>query len=260
MNWTALCFSLMASLMVVLVAAAAAFVFYLRDSALKRWMPRLITLAVGVLLGDAFLHLLPDALSRTDDPGTVFLWTLLGIVFFYIIEQFLHWRHDHAIDFDSSNADTPQTYAKMNLLGDGVHNFVDGILIAGSFLADPVLGLATTVAIILHEIPQELSDIAVLLHGGYTKKRAVILNIYCALACVAGTLFTLVADHFLTLSLSALMAVTAGGFIYIATSDLIPLLRLKEAHLSIPTQIAGIFAGILSMQAILWVEMITRQS
>jgi zinc and cadmium transporter len=258
MNWTVFVYTLGASMLVVVVALASVFVLYVRDVTLKKWMPRMIALAVGVLLGDAFLHLLPDAMSRTENHGSVFLWTLLGITGFYSIEQFLHWRHDHAVEFSSSPSKSPQTYAQMNLLGDGVHNFVDGILIAGSFLADPLLGAATTLAIVLHEIPQELSDIAVLIHGGYSKKKAVRLNVYCAFACVAGAMGTLLVSHVMSMSLSALLAFTAGGFIYIATSDLIPLLRIAEARLSMPVQILATFVGVLSMQAILWVEMLTR--
>ncbi|MBC54505.1 MAG: ZIP family metal transporter [Gammaproteobacteria bacterium] len=249
--------TLSAASLVSAVALCSAFVLYLKDTTLTRWMPRLIALAVGVLLGDVFLHLLPDALERAPDAGSVFLWTLVGIVLFYFIEQTLHWRHDHAITSDKI-AQAPKSYANMNLLGDGAHNFVDGILIAGSFLADPMLGLATTVAIVIHEIPQEISDIAVLIHGGYEKKRAVLANFLCACACLAGAGLTLLVAQFMTISLSALLALTAGGFIYIATSDLIPLLRNIELRLPLRVQAMATIAGIASMQSILWLEMLVK--
>jgi zinc and cadmium transporter len=255
MDWQIILMTLAAALLVSLVALCSAFVLYLKDATLTRWMPRLIALAVGVLLGDVFLHLLPDALERTTDTGSVFLWTLTGIIVFYFIEQSLHWRHDHAV-LPGDIAQKPQSYANMNLLGDGAHNFVDGILIAGSFLADPMLGVATTFAIIIHEIPQEISDIAVLIHGGYEKRRAVLLNFFCSCACLAGAGLTLMIAQFMTISLHALLALTAGGFIYIATSDLIPLLRNIETRLPLRVQALATIAGIACMQSILWVEML----
>lgn len=255
MDWQTILMALAASLVVSLVALCSAFVLYIKDSTLKRWMPGLIALAVGVLLGDAFLHLLPDALERTTDTSSVFLWTLAGIIIFYFIEQSLHWRHDHAV-LPEDMENKPKSYANMNLLGDGAHNFVDGILIAGSFLADPMLGVATTIAIVIHEIPQEISDIAVLVHGGYEKKHAVLLNFICACACIVGAALTLLVAHFMTISLHALLALTAGGFIYIATSDLIPLLRNVEARLPLRVQALATTTGIACMQGILWIEAI----
>lgn len=249
--------ALAASLVVVMVAACSAFVLYIKDSTLKAWIPRLIAVAVGVLLGDAFLHLLPDALEISDSASSVFLWTLTGILCFYAIEQFLHWRHDHSIELPAADARKHATFTRMNLLGDGIHNFVDGVLIAGSFLVDPMLGVATTFAIVMHEIPQEISDIAVLIHGGFGKKQAVIANVLCATTCIAGAMLTLLVAQIITLSLSALLAITAGGFIYIATTDLIPLLRQPNMKLTLPIQVTATAAGVISMQAILWLEAIT---
>ena len=256
MDWFTVFATLAASLVVVLVAACSAFVLYIRDSVLKKWMPGLIAVAVGVLLGDAFLHLLPDALKTSESARSVSLWTLVGILCFYIIEQFLHWRHDHSIEMPAAGACKPATFARMNLLGDGIHNFVDGILIAGSFLVDPMLGVATTFAIVMHEIPQEISDIAVLIHGGYEKKQAVILNVLCASACIAGAMLTLLVAQVITLNLSALLAITAGGFIYIATTDLIPLLRQPSMKLALPIQVTATAIGVISMQTIVWLEAI----
>ena len=252
MEWQTVFMTLAAATTVSLVALCSAFVLFIKESTLTRWMPRLIALAVGVLLGDVFLHLLPDALDNSDDAANVFLWTLAGIILFYFIEQSLHWRHDHALP--SEQTVETKSYAKMSLLGDGAHNFVDGILIAGSFLADPVVGIATTLAIVIHEIPQEISDIAVLIHGGIEKKRAVLLNFMCAGACLLGAGGTLLVAHFMTISLPALLALTAGGFIYVATSDLIPLLRSAEIRLPMHVQVIATVIGIACMQSILWVE------
>lgn len=249
--------TLAGALVVVLVAMLSIFVFYIPDKALARWMPRLIAVAVGVLLGDAFLHLLPDALDSGASASMVFMATLGGILCFYLIETLLHWKHDHSVVSKGLQESTPAAFARMNLLGDGIHNFVDGILIAGSFLTDPMLGVATTIAIVAHEIPQEISDIAILLHGGYSKRRAVFLNMLCATACVAGAIATLLLSQLMELSLGALLAFTAGGFIYIATTDLMPLLRQAGAKLSLPVHVFATVIGVLSMQSILWLEALT---
>ena len=248
---------LASSFLVAIVSLFCAAFLFVSDERLKVWMPRLIAVAVGVLLGDAFLHLLPDAQELAmATSSSVGFPVLLGIVSFFFIETILQWHHDHNLQNLSKTASKPASFATMNLLGDGIHNFVDGVLIASSFLVDPSLGFATTVAIILHEIPQEISDIAILIQGGYSKKRAVMLNFLCATACMAGAIITLVVSQLIELGLSAMLAFTAGGFIYIATCDLVPLLRTKELKISLPSQFTATMVGIFSMQSILWFESI----
>ena len=249
---------LLASVAVVLVSLIGSFVFCLNQGQLNRYMPTLIAVAVGVLLGDAFLHLIPDAIAMTPTSGSsVAPWVLVGILSFAFIERYLQWRHDHAPIVVKEEEEQIETFANMNLVGDSAHNFVDGILIASSFIADPTLGLATTFAIILHEIPQEISDIAILIQGGYSKQKAVLLNFLCATTCIPGALITVYFAQIMELNLSAMLAFTAGGFIYIATSDLMPLLRSDECSASILTQFTSTMVGIASMQAILWWESIS---
>lgn len=256
LTWLVLGSALAGGIAVVLVAGATVLFLKLEEATLQRWMPRLIALAVGVLLGDAFLHLLPDALERSDDAGSVFLWTLLGILVFYAIEQGLFWRHQHDPDTTLADTSAPAPFSRMNLLGDGIHNFTDGVLIAGSFLTDLKLGVATTVAILIHEIPQEIGDIAVLMRGGYSPRRAVTLNLLCATTCILGVLVTLAFSCVVDVNLPALLALTAGGFIYIATTDLIPLLRQHDMRLPMATQLLATAAGVTAMQGILWLEAI----
>jgi len=246
--------ALAAACAVVLVAATTVVFLFVREATLRRWMPRMVALAVGVLLGDAFLHLLPDALARSNDPAEVFFWTLAGILTFYLIEQCLHWRHEHEPIPAAPSGKAPETFSRMNLLGDGIHNFADGVLIAGSFLTDVKLGLATTLAIIIHEVPQEVGDIAVLVRGGYSRGRAVFVNLLCACACVLGVIATFAFSRWLDLNLPALLALTAGAFIYIATTDLIPLLRKEDMKLPVPAQVLATAAGVTAMQSILWLE------
>lgn len=260
MSFYTVLFTLLGSLLVVFVAMGASAVLLVNDEKLQVWMPRLVAVAVGVLLGDAFLHLLPDALEATQSSSAVFMWALAGLLCFYLIEQVLQWRHDHSLELTpvAGGADKPASYAHMNLLGDGIHNFVDGVLIAGSFLVDTTLGVATTIAIVVHEIPQEISDIAVLINGGYSKKRAVFLNVLCATACTVGAVLTLLLAQVMELGLGAILAFTAGGFIYIATTDLIPLLRSSGMKLDLSTQVVATVVGVVSMQSILWLETFTH--
>jgi len=246
---------LAATALVVLVAACSGVVLVMSQDTLRIWIPRLVSVAIGVLLGDAFLHLLPDAVARADDVAGVFWWALAGMLVFYGIEQCLFWRHTHEA-LSAADAPRPRTFTSMNLLGDGIHNFVDGVLIAGSFLADPLLGVGVTAAIVAHEIPQELSDVAVLIHGGIGPRRAVVLNVACAATCPLGALATLAASQVADLRLSTLLAFTAGGFIYIAATDLIPLLRERGSTLPLATQLSATTIGVASMQAVLWLEKI----
>ncbi len=248
---------LASSLLVAVISLLCAIFLYVSDEKLKIWMPRLIALAVGVLLGDAFLHLLPDALEVADTTDrTVGLSILVGILTFFFIETVLQWHHDHSPEGNTLAPKKPASFATMNLLGDGIHNFVDGILIASSFLVDPALGLTTTVAIVLHEIPQEISDIAILVQGGYSKKRAVFLNFLCATVCAVGGIATLIISQLMELGLGAMLAFTAGGFIYIAACDLVPLLRSNELKIDFSAKATATMAGVFSMQAILWIESI----
>jgi len=173
-------------------------------------------------LGDAFLHLIPDAAERTGNLQNVCLGVLGGIFLFFCLEKFVRWKHVH-----STSKEELKALAPMNLLGDAVHNFIDGTLIAGSFLVSPVIGLTTTIAIIIHEIPQEIGDTGSLIYGGYAPKKAVWYNFLCSLTCVLGAILTLLLGAWLNLPVVYLMPVAAGGFIYIAACDLIPELHTR---------------------------------
>jgi zinc and cadmium transporter len=203
-----------AGLAVSLVSLSGAFVLWLEPPRLERLVPYLVALAVGVLLGDAFIHLIPDAAARHGQVGEVCLAVLGGVFLFFVLEKLMRWRHSHA------PSGAVQPVAKMNLLGDAVHNFVDGILIAGSFWADPVTGATTTLAIVAHEIPQELGDVGALLYGGYRPGEAIRYNFFCSLTVLAGVIATWLFGQFAEDTLPLLLPVAAGGFIYIAASDL----------------------------------------
>jgi zinc and cadmium transporter len=170
----------------------------------------LVAFAAGALLGSAFLHLLPEAIEAGS---MAFVWVLAGILTFFILERFLHWHHHH-------NKGCVHPFTWLILIGDGIHNLIDGVIIAATWLANPLLGLTTTVAVIAHEIPQEIGDFAILLYGGFSKRKALFWNFASAITAIFGALLMWAFSFYTNISLFT--PFTAGGFIYIATSDLIP--------------------------------------
>jgi zinc and cadmium transporter len=213
----------------------------LKEAFLKRILMALVGFASGSLIGGAFIHLLPESLEETGQ--TVFYYVIVGIVFFFIMEKFLYWRHCH------EEKCSVHTFAYLNLIGDGIHNFIDGMLIAASFILSYDLGTATTLAVIFHEIPQEIGDFGILIYGGFTKRKALAYNFVSALTAVAGALITYYLayiqgiEHFL-------VPFAAGGFIYIAATDLMPELHKKSHATESIIQLFAILAGIGLMSAL----------
>jgi zinc and cadmium transporter len=181
----------------------------------------LASFAAGTLLGTAFFDLLPEAAHEAEETGIdVFLWTLLGIVIFFFIERFIHWFHHHE-DFHS-HSDEKKSTLPLIIISDTVHNFIDGIVIAATFMISIPLGIATTFAVVAHEIPQEIGDFGLMLHKGLSKGRIIAVNILSAAAAFAGALLTYGMGEVLQAYIPIFLALTAGFFIYIASSDLIP--------------------------------------
>lgn len=253
-DWSVGICALGAGLTVSLVSFSGLFVLWLKPERLAAMVPYLVALAVGVLLGDAFIHLIPDAVARHGSVSTVCMSTLAGVFVFFILEKVVRWRHHHDHTAFTATPSDILPLARMNLIGDAVHNFVDGILIAGSFLVDPVLGFTTTVAIVAHEIPQELGDVGALVYGGYAPRQAVLYNFYCSLTVISGVLFTLALGQVAESSLILLLPIAAGGFIYIAASDLIPALHERSTLTSLVGQATTFGLGIGFMQGIVVFE------
>lgn len=199
-----------------------------------------ISLSAGTLMGGAFLHLLPEAAEGLPI-STLFTIVLFSFLLFFFIEKVFHWRHCH-----KGHCDT-HTFGFMNLLGDSVHNFIDGLIIAATFITDIRLGVITTIAVALHEIPQEIGDFGVLLYAGYSKKRALFLNLAVACTAFLGVFVGYLLSGFAENILIYLVPFAAGGFIYISASDLMPEIR-KETNLKKSFMSFGIFTlGILIM-------------
>ncbi len=196
----------------------------IKPAILNKFLLPLVSLSAGTMLGAAFLHLLPESIESLDT-HLVFQLALASFIAFFLLERFLHWRHCH----DEKHL-TRHTIGYMNLIGDGIHNFIDGLLIAASFAAGDSLGIVAVLAIALHEIPQEIGDFGVLLHSGFTRSRALLANIAVSLTAVLGGVVGYFLSHSTEIFASYLVPVAAGGFIYIAGADLIP--ELKEGKTS----------------------------
>ncbi len=200
----------------------------------------MVGLAVGAMLGDAFIHLLPEAFASTRAPLAVSLNCLAGMMIFFMLEKFLLWRHDHAAEH--THPIHPVGY--INLIADGLHNFIDGVLVGASYLVSVPIGLGTTIAVCLHEIPQEIGDFGVLLHAGFTSTRALWLNFLTALLAIAGAVLALLLGARIEHFPIAVLALTAGGFIYIAGSDLVPELHKERQPKQAAVQLVAIGSGI----------------
>jgi zinc and cadmium transporter len=208
--------------LVSLVSLIGVVTLSIKERLLNRLLFCFIGFSAGALIGSAFLHILPEALEKAPSV-TIFSNLILGIVIFFMLERYFYWRHCHEGVCDV------HAFSYLNLVGDGFHNFLDGVLIAVSYLASIKLGIITTVAIILHEIPQELGDFGVLVYGGFSKKKAILCNFLSALTAIFGSLLGYFITDFARGFSIFILPVTAGGFIYIATSDLIPEIHKEKS-------------------------------
>ncbi len=209
----------------------------------KSLLPLLIAVAAGALLGDTFLHLLPHAVEEEGGftPGIAY-GVLAGLLGFFLIEGVLHWHH-HGEDVHEHGPDGIHSFGWMNLLGDGLHNLIDGMLIAGAWLVSPEAGIATTIAVALHEIPQEFGDLGVLIHAGFSPKKAIFFNLLSALTAVLGALFVLATsgDHGIA---QFLVPVAAGGFLYVACADLVPEMRKRSKGKELISTVLALVVGL----------------
>ncbi len=237
-------------LIVSLISLVGVFSLSIKEDLLKKYINFFISLAIGALLGDAFIHIIPEALEGGLNTTLTSSLVIAGILLFFVIEKFIHWHH-HGEDKDESHI---HPVGKLVLFTDGFHNFIDGAIIGASFLISIPVGIATTIAVVLHEIPQEIGDFAVLIHSGYTKKRALWLNFISALAAFLGLAFVFIFGNVIENFVMWVVPIAAGGFIYIAVADLIPELHKTKNIKHSLVQIGIIIAGVLSMVALTLLE------
>ncbi len=234
---------LISTVLISLIAFIGILALALKDKLQEKLLLVLVSLSAGALMGGAFLHLIPESVEKFA-VDKVFIYVLVGFTLFFLIEKILHWRHCHV------KKCPVHTFAYMNLFGETVHNFIDGLIIAASYMVNISLGIATTFAVALHEIPQEIGDFGVLVYGGFSKKRALFLNFLVALTCFLGGIFGYFLSNYMNNSTAFLLPFAAGGFIYIAACDLIPEIR-KETNTKKALAIFGVFIlGILAMFAV----------
>jgi zinc and cadmium transporter len=212
----------------------------LPQDVLKRLLLPLVAFAAGSLLGGAFFHMLPAAFASELDELSVYTLLLAGFATFLALEQFLHWHHCHRA---SAACKQPLTY--LILIGDGLHNFIGGLAVAGTFLIDIRLGIITWLAAAAHEVPQELGDFGVLVHGGWSRRQALLFNVLSALSFLVGGVIAYLASF--RLDVGFLVPFAAGNFIYIGASDLVPEIKAHDDPVTSATHFAAFAAGIVLM-------------
>jgi len=236
--------------LVSLISLVGVFTLALKPELLKKLLFTMVSFAVGGLLGDAFIHLIPESIEQLGSPASACFFVLVGIILFFILEKFILWRHCHI----PTSKEHPHPVVFMNLIGDGVHNMFDGLAIGASYIISLPVGIATTLAVILHEIPQEIGDFGILVHGGLSPWRALFFNLLSALFAVIGAVVALSVGPYVKTALTALLPITAGGFIYMAGSDLIPSLHDQKEFPKAWLQLVFILLGISIMLLLLFLE------
>jgi zinc and cadmium transporter len=225
------------TLVVSLISLIGVFTLALREKYLEKILLTLVALASGALMGGAFIHLLPEAIEKSDGKP-VFIWVLVAFVAFFIIEKVLQWRHCHEEKCEV------HTFGYMTLLGDGVHNFIDGLIIAAAFVESTGLGLVVTAVVILHEVPQEIGDFGTLLYSGFQKRKALLMNFLSAVTAMVGGIIGYFLANASENFINILIPFAAGGFIYIGASDLLPEIRktnkIKESIGTLAMFVLGI--------------------
>jgi len=230
---------LAATIGISLIAFVGALAMVLSEEKIKRILLLLVGFSAGALIGGAFFHLLPEAMESRAEPSSVFMPTLIGFMLFFVLEKIM-WRHCHEKECPI------HAFAYLNLIGDGVHNFIDGLIIAASFIVDVKLGLATTIAVAAHEIPQELGDFGVIVYGGIKPKRALMFNFITALTCVGGGILGFALKGIPSI-VEQLLPFAAGGFLYIAASDLVPELHKEKDRIRTWLSFAAFIIGLVFM-------------
>lgn len=250
MEMNAFTYAILSVIAVSLVSLVGLATLSLKVNRLKKILLYAVSFAAGALFGDVFIHLVPELIEEGSFGVATSFTILSGLIFSLVIEKFVHWRHCHVPTTESH----PHPVAIMNLVGDGVHNFIDGLIIGASYLVSIPVGVATSVAVFLHEIPQEIGDFGVLLHGGFSRGRALFLNFMLALTAIVGVAIPFVLTAYAESLVSFLVPFAIGTFIYIAGSDLIPELHKETGLRNAFFQLLWFIAGIAIMSALLLIE------
>ncbi|MEK6918044.1 MAG: ZIP family metal transporter [Nanoarchaeota archaeon] len=242
-------YTLVSVIVVSLVSLIGIITLSIKSDKLQKLLIYLISFAAGALFADAFLHLLPG-LAKDGLKIKIPIFILTGIVVFFVIEKIVHWQHCHM----PITKNHVHSLAIMNLVGDGFHNFLDGLIIATSYIISVPAGIATTLAVLIHEIPQEMGDFGILIYGGYTKKKALLINFLTALTAIIGAIAGLLLSKYVSGTKELITAIAIGGFIYIAGSDLIPELHKGYSTKKALLQLLFFLIGIALIGSLLFLE------
>ncbi|HAN77495.1 MAG TPA: ZIP family metal transporter [Bacteroidales bacterium] len=236
-------YTIASTLLISALSFSGALFLTLNTQVLKRLVFILVSFAVGALFGNSFFILVPESYSQFENKQLIGLLLIGGLLLMFILEKFIHWRHNHTLNKTHQHA--PMGY--VSLVTDSLHNFTDGILIAAAWLSSPEAGAATTLAVILHEVPQEISDFGVLIQAGFSKKRALLMNFLSACTSVLGAVLTLWIGNSIGNVSTYILPLAAGGFIYLAGSDLIPELHKEKSNKKNLLQLSAIVLGLMLM-------------
>jgi zinc and cadmium transporter len=230
---------LLSTALISLIAFIGVFTLSLNEDLLRRILLALVSLSAGALMGGAFIHLLPESVEIYG--SDMILYAIVGFVLFFVIEKVLFWRHCHDGKCDV------HTFRYMNLIGDAIHNLIDGLILAVSFVVSVGLGISATIAIAFHEIPQEIGDFGVLVYGGYSRRKALVLNFAIALTAVMGGVIGYFVSSLVEDVVGVLLPFAAGGFIYIAATDLVPEIKKEVDVMKSITTLLVFIGGIALM-------------
>lgn len=236
-----LLYIIIATMILSIVSLVGIFFISMREELLKKIIVKLVTFATAVLLGGAIFHLLPEAFKSNINAS---FWVLAGIIVFFILEKFLFWRHCH----EGVCEIHPVRY--LNLIGDGIHNFMDGSVIAAAFVVNFKLGATISIIALAHEIPQEIGDFGILVHGGFTRAKALMYNLICAMTCILGGILTYFFATKVNNITPILIAFAGGNFLYMSLVDLLPEFRKSDTIKEEVVQILIFATGLIFMWAL----------
>ena len=231
------------TLVVSILSFSGILLLAMRAAQLQRMVFILVSFAIGALFGNTFFMLIPESFALIENTQLIGILIVSGLIVMFALEKIIHWHHCHNVSHKHETA--PLGY--ISLITDSLHNFTDGVLIAAAWMASPEVGIATTIAVVLHEIPQEISDFGVLLHAGFSRKKALFLNFIAACAAILGAAITILLGTHVEKLIVFILPFAAGGFIYLAGSDLIPELHRESSSRKSWIQLIAIIGGIILM-------------